>query len=105
MLVTESIRRLTAHSTLFQAMLLVENNTITGDATDICEQKDILEFVADCDGDTAEVFCPTDCCTTCCSDEVVCNDNDLLATFDPILERNYQRSNYYDFGGNFTFAT
>jgi hypothetical protein len=90
---------------LIAAMLLVENNTITGDATEICEVNDVLEFVADCGGDSPEVVCPTNCCTTCCNDDVVCNDNELLATFDPIWERSYQRRNYYDFGGNISFVS
>lgn len=88
-------------------MLLVENNTITGDApSTICsedQETSVLEFVADCGGDKPEVTCPMDCCTSCCSDAKVCNDDALLATFDPVWEKSYQRRNYYDFGGKFVF--
>ena len=87
------------------AMLLVENNTITGDVTPICTSNDVLEFVADCGGDSPEVTCPLDCCTTCCSDDMTCNDDELLATFDPVWERSYTRRNYYDFGGNSSFTS
>lgn len=83
-------------------MLLVENNTITGEPTAIC-QGNVLEFVADCGGDSPEVTCPMDCCTTCCSDDKTCTDEELLATFDPVWEKSYQRRNYYDFGGNYSF--
>lgn len=86
-------------------MLLVENNTITGDATPICNANDVLEFVADCGGDDPEVTCPLDCCTVCCSDMQTCNDDALLATFDPVWERSYTRRHYYDFGGDFSFAS
>ncbi len=84
-------------------MLLMENNTITGDVSLLCSSNDILEFVADCGGATPEVSCPLDCCTTCCSDDQTCNDDALLATFDPIWEHSYNRPNVYDFGGNASF--
>jgi len=90
---------------LLAAMLLVENNTITGEPVAICQGgNSVMEFVADCGGDSPEVDCPLECCTTCCSDDMVCNDEALLATFDPVWERSYTRRNYYDFGGNVSFT-
>lgn len=87
-------------------MLLIENNTLTGDVDAICSgsASNLLEFVADCGGSSPEIECPTTCCTTCCRDGQVCLDEDLLATFDPVWEKSYQRMNYYDFGGNYTFG-
>ena len=78
---------------LHVAMLLLDNNTITGDTAPACGLKNLQVFVADCGGAAPEVDCP--CCSECCQDDgPICNDGDLLARFDPIWEDAYQREDY-----------
>ena len=84
-------------------MLLLDNNTITGPATPVCSTGFIQRFIADCGGDNPEVECPSDCCTLCCDDSgAACNDEDLLAQYDPIWEDNFQRR-FYEFSDDLIF--
>ena len=87
----------------FTAMLLLDNNTVTGPATAVCNNGYIQRFAADCGGDNPEVECPSDCCTTCCDDNgPECNDDGLLAQFEPIWEDSYQRR-FYEFSEDLIF--
>jgi hypothetical protein len=76
-------------------MILLDNNTITGDTASACSLEKLQVFIADCGGDNPEVYCPADCCYECCEDDgPACNDDPLLAQFDPIWEDSYQRQVY-----------
>lgn len=77
------------------AMILLDNNTITGDTAPACGLEKLQVFIADCGGDNPEVDCPADCCYECCEDDgPECNDDPLLAQFDPVWEDAYQRRDY-----------
>lgn len=79
----------------FVAMLLLDNNTITGSASEACGLSQLQVFVTDCGGDKPEVNCSSDCCMECCQDDgPECNDGGLLAQFDPVWEDSYQRRDY-----------
>lgn len=76
-------------------MLLLDNNTITGPTTAACGLRQLQVFVADCGGANPEVDCSKECCMECCEDGgPECNDDHLLAQFDPIWENSYQRRDY-----------
>ena len=80
---------------------MLDNNTFTGSTADLCASWDMIDhFIADCGGDTPELDCK--CCTECCDDNgPACNDEDLLAEFNPIWEVGYGRRDYI-FGENIT---
>lgn len=76
-------------------MMVLDNNTITGPTTAACGMNNLQVFITDCGGDNPEVDCPKECCMECCVDDgPECNDDGLLAQFDPIWEEAYQRRDY-----------
>jgi hypothetical protein len=86
------VLRLTFSFSLLLELILIDNNTITGDTTLVCEEWRRLDhFIADCN---ELINCS--CCTLCCDDDSgPChNDEDLLAEFDPVWEEAYQRRDY-----------
>ena len=93
-------------------LLFLDRNNIQGDlASPLCSLPNLKNisasnsiFSADCQVPIAtqsdataaavgEVSCP--CCNICCADDDdTCHNNDIVATHDPIWERNYVRPNY-----------
>ena len=83
----------------FPDLLTIDDNFLTGDISPMfCEGENLsreLEILyADCGGDDPEVLCS--CCTLCCDAEgTTCNDDELLANFDPIWEVMYNRQFWF----------
>merc|ERR1719242_219495 len=64
-------------------MLLVDNNSLTGNMSFICDGKFSRDLViADCGGENPEILCTGSCCT-CCEDGDECADEGMLANLDP----------------------
>lgn len=77
------------------AMLLLDNNTITGSTTNACGLRQLQVFITDCGGDDPEVDCESDCCFECCADdEPECNNGELFAQIDPNWEDSFERKDY-----------
>jgi len=94
-------------------LFTIDDNDLTGNVSDtFCEGEnggdlagslDVL--YSDCGGDEPQIMCP--CCTLCCNDEyTTCNDDELLANFDPIWEVMYSRQYWYfhETNPNLTFS-
>lgn len=96
-------------------MLLLHDNTFTGDVDHLCEASnttsevkpftDSLEiFTSQCGGSNPPIGCS--CCTSCCKDgQKDCVRGDLLATFDLDYEKDYSRDNEYVFSEDIVFHT
>ena len=83
-------------------MLMINNNTITGDADAVCKSEQQLQFfVSDCGGTPPEITC--ECCSECCHDGEKCRDEDLLANYDPSWENGYRRDDF-NFADDVTFS-
>jgi len=78
-------------------VLLLEQNSFSGDVDAICSSPDIniQAFVSDCGDDPPRVVCT--CCTTCCSiGDSLCNTFDFnwKGNLDPVSHYGYRRQRY-----------
>lgn len=78
-------------------MLLIDDNTLTGNTDEICVYE-LEHFISDCASGTdgegslfdAELSCS--CCTLCCSDaNTTCNDEEWLGNAEGIWEFSFER--------------
>ena len=79
-------------------VLLLNENSLVGNADVICHsQLNLSHFVADC-GDSYEIQCS--CCSLCCTDaNKTCGSNGWNVNLDPIWEYGLTRTSY-QFGQN-----
>lgn len=70
---------------------MIDQNKLSGSAEAVCKFPQNVEmFIADCQGETAEVDCP--CCNVCCSaGNQQCNDDVWLGDSNPIWELGFER--------------
>lgn len=77
-------------------LLFLDQNSLTGNITDVCGDFPRLKgAAADCGGVNPAVVCP--CCQVCCdpNNSTACNEGDSLAQYDPEWNTGYNRQGIY----------